>query len=165
MKTPSRRETSDREIVVSRTIEGPRDLVFEVWSDAGHHARWWGPDRFTTTTHAFDFRPGGVWEFTMHGPDGTDYPNWIEWLEISPPERMVFRHGADRDDPEAFRGTVTMVERGDVTEVTLRSEFNTKEQRDRVVEEIPRRRGRRADAGAARDLRRVKGGAGRAAMK
>ena len=65
-------------------IDGPPDLVFEAFTDPGHLDRWYGPNGFTVTTHAFEFRPGGTWDFTMHGPDGTDYPNWIEWLEIIP---------------------------------------------------------------------------------
>jgi uncharacterized protein YndB with AHSA1/START domain len=124
----------DREIVVSRVIQGPRRLVFEAYTDVRHLSRWWGPDGFTTTTHAFEFRPGGVWEFTMRGPDGTEYPNRIEWLEILPPERMVFRHGAKADDPEAFLSTVTLVDHGPASEVVLRSLFNSKAQRDEVVE-------------------------------
>src|SRR5690606_26172499 len=70
---------SEREIVVSRVIDGPRALVFEVFSDSGHLGQWWGPNGFTLTTHAFEFDVGGVWDYTMHGPDGTDYPNWVEW--------------------------------------------------------------------------------------
>jgi uncharacterized protein YndB with AHSA1/START domain len=139
MGGPAMREPiADRAIVVSRVIQGPRRLVFEAYSDVGHLSPWWGPDGFTTTTttttHAFEFRPGGVWEFTMHGPDGTEYPNRIEWLEILPPERMVFRHGAKADDPEAFLSTVTLVDRGPASEVVLRSVFNSKAQRDEVVE-------------------------------
>jgi len=125
---------SDREIVVSRVIEGAQDLVFAAYSEAAHLSHWWGPNGFTTTTHSFEFGPGGIWNFTMHGPDGTDFPNWIEWLEISPPERIVLRHGASADDPDAFTSTVTIVGRGDISEVTLRSVFNTKAQRDEVVE-------------------------------
>lgn len=88
---PTKAQTpSDLEIVVSRLIQAPRHLVFEVYSDPKHLARWWGPNGFTTTTHSFEFRKGGVWDFTMHGPDRTDYPNWIQWLEISPPEQLVF---------------------------------------------------------------------------
>jgi uncharacterized protein YndB with AHSA1/START domain len=82
----------------------------------------------------FEFRPGGVWEFTMRGPDGTEYPNRIEWLEILPPERMVFRHGAKADDPEALLSTVTLVDHGPASEVVLRSLFNSRAQRDEVVE-------------------------------
>lgn len=134
METPTNRATADREIVLSRIIEGPRRLVFEAYTDAGHLSRWWGPNGFTTTTHSFDFRPGGVWDFTMHGPEGTDYPNHIEWVEITPPERIVMRHGSGPDDPDAFESTVTMVERAGGTEVTLRTLFNTKEQRQDKVE-------------------------------
>lgn len=125
---------SEREIVVTRSIEAPRRLVFEAYTDVGHLSNWWGPNGFTTTTNSFEFRPGGIWDFTMHGPDGTDYPNWIEWLEISPPELIVLRHGSQPDDPQAFISTVTIVERGDVSVVTLRSLFNTRSQRDEVEE-------------------------------
>ena len=124
----------DREIVVSRTIEGPRQLVFAAFTDTRHLAEWFGPDGFTTTTRAFEFRVGGVWDFIMHGPDGTDYPNWIEWREIRPPERIVFLHGERAGDPAAFLSAVTLVSRGGATEITLRSVFKTKEQRDEVVE-------------------------------
>ena len=134
MMVGSPSDTSDREIVVTRIIEGPRPLVFEAYTDPMHLAQWWGPNGFTTTTRAFDFRPGGVWDFDMHGPDGTDYPNWIEWREIEPPARLVFRHGTQRDDPQAFVSTVTLVERGDATEVTMHAVFKTKAQRDEVVE-------------------------------
>jgi len=127
-------EVAEREIVVSRVIAGPQSLVFEVFSEVRHLFHWWGPNGFTTTTHSFDFHPGGIWDFTMHGPDGTDYPNWIEWLEIAPPERIVLRHGSSADDPEAFTSTVTIVGRGEVSEVTLRSVFATRSQREEVVE-------------------------------
>ena len=126
--------TADREIVISRTIEGPRSLVFEAYTAVEHLAQWWGPDGFTTTTRSFEFRPGGVWDFLMHGPDGTDYPNWIRWLEIVPPERLVLLHGERADDPRAFHHTVTFMERGGATEVTMRAVFQTKEQRDEVIE-------------------------------
>jgi uncharacterized protein YndB with AHSA1/START domain len=125
---------SEREIVVTRIIEGPRPLVFEAYTDPSHLAHWWGPNGSTTTTRAFEFRPGGVWDFVMHGPDGTDYANWIEWREIDPPARLVFLHGERPDDPRAFVSTVTLVERGGATEVTMRAVFGTKAQRDEVVE-------------------------------
>jgi uncharacterized protein YndB with AHSA1/START domain len=126
--------TADREIVISREIDGPRGLVFEAFSDVAHLSQWWGPDGFTTTTHAFEFRPGGVWEFTMHGPDGTDYPNRIEWLEIAPPEKIVFWHGEGTDDPEAFVSTVTIADLGERSEIVFRSVFGTRERRNEVVE-------------------------------
>ena len=128
------RTIAEREVVVSREIEGRRQLVFDAFTEVASLSEWWGPDGFTTTTHAFAFRPGGVWEFTMHGPDGTDYPNRIEWLEISPPERIVLRHGETDGDPDAFVSTVTIADHGERSEIVLRSVFRTRERRDEVVE-------------------------------
>ena len=68
---------SDRTMVTARTIDAPRDLVFEAWTDPIHIARWFGPTGFTTTVHEMDVRPGGIWRFIMHGPDGTDYDNRV----------------------------------------------------------------------------------------
>lgn len=128
-------ENTDREIVISRIIDGPPHLVFEAYSDPKHLGQWWGPNGFTTTTHSFEFRPGGVWDFTMHGPDGTDYPNWIRWLEIVPPERIVLRHGTGSEDPDAFTSTISIVELDGRSEVTLHTVFATRAQRDEVVEQ------------------------------
>jgi uncharacterized protein YndB with AHSA1/START domain len=126
---------SDRELMVSRLIEGSRDVVFEAFTEVQHLSRWWGPKGFTTTTRTFEFSEGGVWEFTMHGPDGTDYPNWIQWIEIRVPEMIVLIHGDGPDDPEQFSSTFFFEERTDGTRVILRSEFKTKELRDRAVKE------------------------------
>ncbi|MEP6494466.1 MAG: SRPBCC family protein [bacterium] len=124
---------SDRELVVTRTINGPRPLVFEAFTDPKHLGAWWGPNGFTTTTHRFDFRPGGVWDYTMHGPDGTGYPNYVEYQEIAPPDRIVSVHGASAGDPDAFMTTIVFVERGGATEITMRSLFKTTALRDLVV--------------------------------
>ena len=90
--------TADREIVISRVISAPRELVFEAFTEVRHLSQWWGPEGFTTTTRAFEFRVGGEWAFVMHGPDGTDYQEWISWTEITPPERIALVHGESRDD-------------------------------------------------------------------
>jgi len=126
---------SDRELMISRLIEGPRDAVFEAFTEVRHLSQWWGPKGFTTTTNTFDFSEGGVWEFTMHGPDGTDYPNWIRWMEIRVPEMIVLLHGDGPDDPEQFFSTFFFEERTDGTRVILRSEFKTKELCARAVKE------------------------------
>lgn len=128
-------EMADREIVISRLIEGPPELVFEVFSDATHLGRWWGPNGFSITTSDFNFVAGGEWEFVMHGPDETDYPNWIRFEEISPAEKIVLVHGEGPDDPDAFTSIVTFVGTSNGTDVTLRSVFPTRELRDRAVEE------------------------------
>lgn len=139
----------EREIEVTRQIDGPARLVFDAYTEVRHLSQWWGPDGFSTATDRFEFHPGGVWEFTMHGPDGTDFPNWIQWLEISPPERIVFRHGSRPDDPDAFTSIVTIVDRGDRCELSMRAIFNTKAQRDEVVERY------RAIEGAEQTVRRL----------
>lgn len=131
---PAPSPTADRELVVSRLVGAPRERVFEAFTEVRHLAQWWGPDGFTTTTRAFGFRVGAEWDFVMHGPDGTDYPEWITWTEITPPERIALRHGEHRDDPEAFDTVLTFTPDGTSTHVELRTVFRTVEQRDRAVE-------------------------------
>src|SRR2546423_10405803 len=85
---PGQSATADREIVISRVIDAPRELVFAAFTEVRHLSRWWGPDGFTTTTRAFEFRVGGASDFVMHGPDGADYQEGITWTRIAPPERI-----------------------------------------------------------------------------
>ena len=85
--------SADREIVSSRVFAAPRERVFRAFSDAGVLAQWWGPKGFTSTFHEFDLRPGGAWRFVMRGPDGTEYHNASEFLEVVPPEELaVYLH-------------------------------------------------------------------------
>src|SRR3977135_733216 len=104
---PAQSATADREIVISRVISAPREVVFEAFTEVRHLSRWWGPEGFTTTTRAFEFRVGGEWDFVMHGPDGTDYQEWISWTEIAPPERIALLHGESHGDPNAFESVLT----------------------------------------------------------
>lgn len=125
---------ADHEIVISRVISAPRELVFEAFTEVRHLSRWWGPKGFSTTTRAFEFRVGGVWDFVMHGPDGTDYQEWISWTEIAPTERIALLHGESRDDPNAFESVLTFARHGEATRLEMRTRFPTKEQRDEAVE-------------------------------
>src|SRR6478736_590865 len=96
-------DTAGREIVVTRVFDAPRELVWEVWTDPKHVGHWWGPNGFSTTTAAMEVRPGGVWRYVMHGPDGRDYQNRIIFDEITPPERIVYRHDGGEDvEPVQF---------------------------------------------------------------
>jgi uncharacterized protein YndB with AHSA1/START domain len=125
-----------REIVTTRVINAPRELVWKAWTEVALLSQWWGPDGFTTTTSAFDFRPGGIWRFVMHGPDGRDYQNRIRYAEIIKPDRIVVEHDDGADVPEiSFRNTVTFVESGGKTTVTMRAELPTAAERDRVVKD------------------------------
>jgi uncharacterized protein YndB with AHSA1/START domain len=127
-------DVRDREIVIARVIDAPRELVFEAFTAVRHLSRWWGPEGFTTTTRSFEFRVGGVWDFTMHGPDGTDYPEWITWTRIVAPERIEMLHGEFRDDPAAFESTLAFTEQGAATRIEMRTVFPTKQLRDQAVE-------------------------------
>lgn len=127
-------ELGDREIVVSRRIAAPREKVFAAFTEVRHLSQWWGPTGFTTTTRTFDFTVGGVWEFTMHGPDGTDYPEWIQWQEITRPERITLRHGEYAADPNAFTTILSFTTVDTATDVEMRTVFATGQQRDEAVE-------------------------------
>ena len=135
-KTASTGERSDREIVITRIINAPRELVFKAWTDQQHIDKWWGPAGFTTTTYEMEVKPGGIWRYMMHGPDGTDYPNWIKYEEIVQPECLVYEHGGKIDDPPHFHVTVTFEDEGGKTKLTMRSVFPTAEARDFVVKEF-----------------------------
>ncbi|HEV2250611.1 MAG TPA: SRPBCC domain-containing protein [Candidatus Limnocylindria bacterium] len=126
-------DEADREIVVSRIIEAPRQVVFDAFTSAAHLGRWCAPTGGRITTTAFDFTPGGVWDATIQGPDGRTYPNHWTWQEIVPPERIVWLYGMGPGDTHAVPTTVTLVERGDATEVTMRLVFATKAERDEKV--------------------------------
>ncbi|MFJ8689712.1 SRPBCC family protein [Micromonospora wenchangensis] len=127
--------TADREIVISRVIDAPRELVFGAFTEVRHLSRWWGPEGFTTTTRSFEFRVGGVWDFVMHGPDGTDYSEWITWTEVVPPERIAMLHGESCDDPNAFESTLVFEPDGAATRIVMRTVFPTRQLRDQAVEE------------------------------
>lgn len=130
---------ADREIVTTRILEAPRDLVWQVWTDPQHIVQWWGPTGFTTTTTAMDVRVGGQWRFTMHGPDGRDYPNLITFLEVAAPARLVYRHGGEAGlEPVNFQTTVTfeaLPGEPHRTRLTMRAVFATAKAREFVQRE------------------------------
>lgn len=126
-------DTSDREIGSTRTFEAPRALVWMVWTDPEHLAKWWGPNGFTTTTKKFELKPGGEWLFTMHGPNGTDYRNEITFTDVVEPERIEYDHGPS----PVFHTTVTFEEEGtDRTKLSMTALFPTVAERDRTVEKF-----------------------------
>lgn len=127
--------SGDREITATRIFDAPRDLVFQMWTDPQHIGQWWGPRGFTTTTYNMDVRPGGIWRFVMHGPDGTDYQNKITFIEIVKPERLVYKHGGDKEvEPVNFQVTVTFEEQGGKTKLTMQMFFPSAAARTFTVE-------------------------------
>lgn len=130
-------DTADREMVLRRVLDAPRELVFDAWTDPRHMANWWGPSGFTTTTREMDVRPGGRWRFIMHGPDGTDYDNLIVYIEVVRPERLVYDHAdADGDNEVApsFRVTALFDEHEGGTQLTFRLVFPTAEARQATMD-------------------------------
>ncbi|MCC6144052.1 MAG: SRPBCC family protein [Candidatus Hydrogenedentes bacterium] len=118
---------------MTRSISAPRELVFEAWTHAEHLAHWWGPNGFTTTTYEMDVRPGGVWRFMMHGPDGRDYPNRIQYTEVVKPERLTYIHGGDADI--TFNVTVDFTEVAGKTELVFSMVFASPEVLAQVMKE------------------------------
>jgi uncharacterized protein YndB with AHSA1/START domain len=117
-------QPSDREVVFSRLITAPRELVWEAWTSPEHLHEWWGPTGFTTTTHEFAFVPSGHWRYVMHAPDGTDYPNRVVFREIDPPSRLVYENSWDHPDaPLDFTVVVTFAAESAMTRLLLHMTF------------------------------------------
>lgn len=118
--------TETREISNEKIFDAPRELVWNAWTDPEHIKQWWGPIGFTTTTKHFDFQPGGQWLLTMHGPDGTDYPNEITYKVIEKPSRLEYEHG----NCPLFYTTVIFEDLGGKTKLSMRMLFNSTEDRE-----------------------------------
>jgi uncharacterized protein YndB with AHSA1/START domain len=137
-------DTSDRELVITRVLNAPRELVYEAWTEPEHLINWWGPTGFTNSFHEFNMRPGGVWRFTMHGPDGVDYPNKVIFNEVIPQQRLAFILSDDNGkESDAFDVTVTFEKANGKTKLTMRMLFKTAAERDRVVNEYGAMEGNR----------------------
>lgn len=122
-------DAPDPEIVSARTFEAPRSIVFRAFTDADVLARWWGPAGFTSTFHEFDLRPGGVWRFTMHAPDGTTFDLEKRFLAVVPEERIVLRHV---DPSHGFRMEMDFGDEGEGTRLVWRMRFEDPEEAARV---------------------------------
>jgi uncharacterized protein YndB with AHSA1/START domain len=144
-------KTDPRSIIGIREFDAPRELVFAAWTDPKHLSQWWGPNGFATTTSSFDFKPGGLWRFVMHGPDGRDYQSRVTFVEIVPPERIVYSHSGSGEDikPVHFQQTVIFEDIGGRTRLTWRGVFPSAAERDRLIKE------HHADTGLAQTMARL----------
>lgn len=116
------------ELYITRVFDAPVKLVWEAWIDPKQVGQWWGPRGFTLTTRSKDVRPGGQWIYTMHGPDGTDYPNIATYHEVEKYSRLVYDHGATEDAPPLFRVTVNFKEVRGKTRMDMTMALATAEQ-------------------------------------
>ncbi|HYU24586.1 MAG TPA: SRPBCC family protein, partial [Thermoanaerobaculia bacterium] len=112
---------AQNEIVATRVFDAPRELVWRMWTDPKHVVHWWGPNGFRNTIHEMDVRPGGVWRFIMHGPDGTDYQNKVIYNEVVKPSRLSYRHMSG----PVFDAIVDFAEQGEKTLVSMRMVFES----------------------------------------
>lgn len=119
--------SNSSEITITRIYDAPLRSVWEAWTVPEEVAQWWGPRGFTITTHSRDLRTGGHWHYTMHGPDGTDYENTTQYLEVVPLQRMVYDHGGHRERPPLFRVTALFSERDGRTQLDMSMAFATPE--------------------------------------
>jgi uncharacterized protein YndB with AHSA1/START domain len=137
-------QTTDREMRIVRTFKAPIELMWEAWTKPEHISHWWGPKGFTSTIHEMDLREGGAWRLTLHGPDGTNYPNKSIFKEIVPPKKIVFEHF----NPHFFT-TVLFESKEDETQVNWSMLFDTAEMYDSIV------KAHKADEGQKQNVERL----------
>ena len=120
-------KSKPNEISITRVYDAPVKAVWDAWTDPKQVAKWWGPRGFSITTHSKELKPGGHWNYTMHGPDGTDYPNKTVYHEIEKFKRLVYDHGANDEQPALFRVTVEFKDMGKKTMMEMTMAFATPE--------------------------------------
>lgn len=125
----------DREIVISRVIDAPRNLVFSAWSDPDQIQQWFGPEGLAIETKEINLKEGGIWRFDMVAPNGFRYTNRMKFLRINTPSLIEVEHGSDEDnDSGKFSMLVTFDEQSDgKTVITLRQMHPTKERREGAI--------------------------------
>jgi uncharacterized protein YndB with AHSA1/START domain len=123
-------DTTNRELSITRTLNAPIELVWKVWTEPEHIAKWWGPTGFTNTIYKMEVKPGGIWDFTMHGPDGTDFKNQNMYVEVVKYEKLIFDHIS----APKFRFSVNFTPQGNKTLLEWKSTFESAEELKKVIE-------------------------------
>jgi uncharacterized protein YndB with AHSA1/START domain len=126
--TTANTNSTEKEIVTTRILDNPRELVFKAWTSPEHLINWWGPKGFKNTFHEFNLIPEGDWKFTMHGPNGDDFFNHSVFEEIVINERVVFRHLTTH----FFRVVTTFEDTNGKTKLTFKMQFESKEECEKV---------------------------------
>ncbi|MBL7542882.1 MAG: SRPBCC domain-containing protein [Bdellovibrionaceae bacterium] len=112
-------KNKSNKLKLTRVYNAPVETVWEAWVDPKKAAKWWGPRGFKITTHSKDLKVGGHWNYTMHGPDGVDYPNITTYFEVDKYRRLVYDHGANQNQPALFRVTVVFTDLGGKTKMDM----------------------------------------------
>jgi uncharacterized protein YndB with AHSA1/START domain len=119
--------SNSNEIVLLRVYDAPVHAVWDAWTIPEQVEKWWGPRGFTLTSHSKELRAGGTWRYTMHGPDGADYPNVTRYLVVEPYQKLVYDHGGSDERPALFRVTVTFKEANGKTTMEMISSLPSPE--------------------------------------
>lgn len=124
----------NNKVTYKRYFEVSADLLFEVWSQGEHLTEWWGPDGFTLTINSLDFSNGGIWDFVMHGPDGHNYKNKIQFIEIKKPFSITYKHIGDGEGDEDvdFQSRIVFEGAGEGTHLIMEQIFSSKAELERV---------------------------------
>ncbi|TGK86701.1 ATPase [Leptospira noumeaensis] len=124
----------NNKVTYKRYFDVDANLLFEVWSKPEHLSEWWGPDGFTLTIKSLDFSDGGIWEFVMHGPDGHDYKNKIQFIEIKKPKLISYKHIGDGEGDEDvnFQSRIIFESSGEGTNLIMEQIFSSKQELERV---------------------------------
>lgn len=115
----------DREVHTTRIIQAPREKVFAAWTDPSQLAHWWGPNGFTNTIHRLELRPEGVWEFTMHAPNGQEFHNTCIFKRIEAPDYLEFDH---LKEMHFYKAMVSFTEEKGGTRIDWTMRFNSAEE-------------------------------------
>lgn len=137
--------TTNRELVITRLLNAPVELVWEVFTNPEHIKNWWGPNGFTNTIDTMEVKPGGIWEFVMHGPDGTDYKNKNTFKEVVKHQRIVFEHVST----PKHTTTITFTAKNKQTTLHWHMLFESAEQLEQVIKVF------KADEGLKQNITRL----------
>jgi len=124
---------SDTELVLTRELDAPRELVFKAMTDPTLVSRWWGPRKYRTVVDELDARPGGKWRMHNIGADGSDHAFRGEFREVTPPERIVWTFEYEPLPGHISVETMVLAERDGRTLLTVRDQFSSKEDLDGMV--------------------------------
>ena len=136
-----------RELTITKLLNAPVELVWKVWTDPEHIKNWWGPNGFTNTIFQMDVKPGGDWDFIMHGPDGRDYKNINVFKELIKNEKIVYDHVSF----PKHQSTITFTKKGNKTLLSIQMVFETAEERDNTIKTF------KADVGLKQNIYRLEG--------
>lgn len=128
------------ELVMTRTFDAPRTLVWQAWTDPQHIQQWWGPQGFTGLSCEMEMRVGGKFRLDLRGPDGVDYPCTGTYQEVQAPTRIVYAgemnegHPCGAGLPPRSVVTITFDEHDDKTTLTIHTRFESPAQGEAAMQ-------------------------------